>query len=571
MTRTRPWLRCRVDAGRVGGRGRWLNRYTLLLLCMISGSATALITGTWTVTSDTSATSTVSGIAVAVSGATGNVGGDYTAGATFNTTNYWSNPYGEAVAGGPSLQVNLPFGFVIGRTITVAFDKPVDDPVMHVDRLGGVYQACGFCAVEANSSRWTLIGSSGGTVSSLTRLSGNPQFQVTGSSFQRVTGVTSANTGECTVAGPGGSNVGTACGSIRFNGAGISSLTFNVDPVGAGSSIGDGLELRFSFAGSSVVVRKQSNGGTAAFPFVLGNLVGGNPTLDTSVGNPIASTAFPVADHGQAITIAESAVAGYDLAGANCVDGSGATIASTLDAATRQLTIAAADYGASQTITCTFINDRQPTLRLRKSLPNGRFVATDQFALTIDGPGGPQNVTTGGSGSAVSGSVTLAAGTVGADYTLSESGASGANLGNYTTTYTCTNAYAGGSPDSSGNGAGFVLAPQAGDDLTCTFANVRNPIADLTIAKSNGVDVVIAGQPTTYTVVIGNNGPDAATGAVVRDPAVSGLVCDDPVPCAGAACPAPTVSLTDLQGVGVVLGTLVDGDNVTLSVTCTPP
>ena len=107
---------------------------------------------------------------------------------TFNTTNdsRWSDPYGETVAGGRSLTL---LHETSSRTYTITFSKAVDNPVLHVDRLGGAL------GNDPNSSRWTLSNSTsqGGAVT-LTRLSGNAQFLVTGSTFVRATGTAFSGT-----------------------------------------------------------------------------------------------------------------------------------------------------------------------------------------------------------------------------------------------------------------------------------------------------------------------------------------------------------------------------------------
>jgi len=47
------------------------------------------------------------------------------------------------------------------------------------------------------------------------------------------------------------------------------------------------------------------------------------------------------------------------------------------------------------------------------------------------------------------------------------------------------------------------------------------PVADLTITNSDGEQNYTAGDPVVYTIVVGNNGPDAVTAAAVSDPATS--------------------------------------------------
>ena len=210
-------------------------------------------------------------------------------------------------------------------------------------------------------------------------------------------------------------------------------------------------------------------------------------------------------------------------------------------------------------------------------MPLGRFVAADQFALSIAGPGGPATTTTTGSGSTATEVAVLNPGTIGGVYTLSETAAAGALLSNYATTYACTNALAGGQTPS-GSGASFNLTAALGDDLTCTLTNTRNPLADLRISKTNTPasgaddltsDTVSRGTTTTYAIVVTNAGPDAVTGAILRDPAASrvGLSCTAPPVCTGAGCPASPLTLAGLEA-GAPLGTIANGASVTVTLSC---
>ncbi|MDP9914354.1 hypothetical protein J2W27_006494, partial [Variovorax boronicumulans] len=130
---------------------------------------------------------------------------------------------------------------------------------------------------------------------------------------------------------------------------------------------------------------------------------------------------------------------------------------------------------AGQTVTCTFTNKRAPVVKLQKELPNGRFVATDQFTLNVSGVA--SGTTTTGTGNAATGVTTLNPATAGTALTLSETGAGGASLANYDTSYSCTNATAGSATAMpSGSGSTFnSLTPQAGDDITCKFVNAAKP------------------------------------------------------------------------------------------------
>ena len=536
----------------------------LFLGCLFSvGGALAAITGTWTTNGSTSANSTVLGIQVTWSGNPGNAYGTD----MFSTGTFWTDPYGGAVSGGSSLEITMT-PQTVNRTFTITFNKAVDDPVLHVDRIGGIASSV------SNTSIWTLASSvsQGGGVT-MTRLSGNNQFVVSPTTFRRTPNSSGASNAECT-----SRTAGTGCGSVQFNGTGITSLTFNVTFAGPDGG-GDELEFRWSFEGSNVIVRKQSVGGTGSFDFTTSGALTPAFSLNTGTGNPASSASYPVTNHASAINIAETGLAtGFFLDSATCQDQNGASVTSALNAATRQLSIASGNYRANQTITCTFVNARSPIIRLQKSLPAGRAAAAHQFNLSIAGPGGPAQVTTTGAGSVATGIATINSATTGGSYTLSESASGMANLSDYDITWSCANARAGGQTPS-GSGSSFALVPALGDDLTCTFVNTARPRADLAIAKSNSANGVIRGQPTTYSVVVTNNGPATVNGATVTDTPGSGLVCppSNPVTCTSSAspsaCPAGPLQVSSLAA-GVALGNLpatAGSNTVTFVFTCTVP
>ncbi|MBN7136565.1 hypothetical protein A7A76_17605 [Lysobacter enzymogenes] len=222
-------------------------------------------------------------------------------------------------------------------------------------------------------------------------------------------------------------------------------------------------------------------------------------------------------------------------------------------------------------------------IRLNKAFAaSGRAADGDQFALTIapPAPSGAVSATTTGSGAQVTSAPSLlVAANGGGRYVLSETAAAsapGTDLRRYRSAYACTNALAGGQAPR-GDGTSFALTLADNDDLDCSFTNTRSSSSDLAVAVTNtpdrgpgdlADDSVVAGAVSTYRIRVSNNGPDAATGAVVRDAALAGLSCNDPVPCAGAACPAATVAVADLMGAGVTLGELANGASVSLDVSC---
>ncbi|MEP4804127.1 MAG: hypothetical protein ABJZ69_06930 [Hyphomicrobiales bacterium] len=104
--------------------------------------------------------------------------------------------------------------------------------------------------------------------------------------------------------------------------------------------------------------------------------------------------------------------------------------------------------------------------------------------------------------------------------------------------------------------------------------------ADLSITKTNtpGIngeidqanDTVTSGTTTAYTLVVTNNGPDAITGAIVTDAPSSGITCPgaNPVTITGSGVPAGAFTFSDLIGSGVVLATLSNGEQTTLTYSC---
>jgi len=521
-----------------------------------AGSALALLSGTWTTNGASSATATVSGITVTW---TGSADQNYANG-TFNATNnsWWTDPYGGTVNGGTSLVMLHDTGT---RTYTVTFSKPVDNPVLHIDRMGGAINS------DPNSSRWTLTGSAsqGGSVT-LNRLSGNAQFvvQAAQNRFFRQLGAFSGDAdAECRTGNAASVARGTACGSVQFTGTGVSSLTFSIDLTGPAG--GDELEMRWSFDGSKVIVRKQTLGGTGTFGFTASDALAQTFNLTTTaVNTPVASSTYAITNHAAAITLTESTVpAGYLLTAATCVDQSGASIPATVNAATRQVVIPTANYRANQTLTCTLTNTRQSTLALAKRWVNAAINDT----ATLSATGGTNSATLASTANTASETdtgtaVAVAAGNV---ITLAETLGAG-NARSYTASaWSCTG----------GNLSGNTLtltAAHTGLDIVCTITNTAR-LVDLAVSKTTVAGSSVSGDLRTFTVLVTNAGPEAADGAIATEVPGTGLNCPaagSPITCSatgGAQCPA-SGALGALVGSGVAIPVLPSGGSVTFTVPC---
>ncbi len=107
---------------------------------------------------------------------------------------------------------------------------------------------------------------------------------------------------------------------------------------------------------------------------------------------------------------------------------------------------------------------------------------------------------------------------------------------------------------------------------SATDTDTVNPaavLADLAITKTDSTTTVTAGDPTTYILVVTNNGPSSVTGALLADPAVAGLakslVACAPTP--GQCVSPPTVA--ELEAGTFALPALAATETYRLVVTAT--
>lgn len=129
------------------------------------------------------------------------------------------------------------------RRITFAFSRPVTNPVMHVDRLGGQVSN------RTNTAAWTLNTAASSGATSLTKVAGTDHLVVDGGSqrFRGSSGVATRSgwfgswNGSCR----DGAADGAACGSVRINGT-FTELAFDVEMLGQLGS-GDEMAIAFTF------------------------------------------------------------------------------------------------------------------------------------------------------------------------------------------------------------------------------------------------------------------------------------------------------------------------------------
>jgi uncharacterized repeat protein (TIGR01451 family) len=158
-------------------------------------------------------------------------------------------------------------------------------------------------------------------------------------------------------------------------------------------------------------------------------------------------------------------------------------------------------------------------------------------------------------------------------------GGGGVVLSNGALTGVTTNVVAGlaGSSLPSALSDTFAASTNGAAGAVTVFASAAEPglpscAVNLSIAKSNAVATVSAGQTTTYTLTITNTGPSAADGALLKDPGAAGLSCTA-VSCTSSTplgnCPAPaSTTIANLQGAGITLTSLPAVSTLTFDVVC---
>lgn len=481
-----------------------LNGYGAVFLAVVQilaccSAANAEVTRTWTI-NGSSGTTAVLGVRVQQSGV---LDGNAYRNSTFATGNHWDTRFG-AVSGGPSLGMVTSQDPNAVRSVTVTFSKPVDNPILHVDELGG-YAFTNPDPPTSNSSVWQLVGANtqGGSVE-LVRLSGNPALTVNSAAnaFGRAPGVRNvAQTEYCRTDG-----LGSACGSIQFVGRGITSLTFRVTFEGKTyqNDARDFVQMRWSFAGSDIEIRKESIGATGTYAFAADQGIGAF-NLDTSQNNPANSAQYPLQDNSQPITITETLPPGTRLE-TRCVDQYGNIVPSAQNDGT--LTIAASDYGANQKLVCTFTNTRQPSVQVGKISEGG----TGTFNFTGDNGIAAHAVTTAAEGVEADGPVQLLS-EPGAVTTLTE-----VDPGDFALSDVyCDGLGQGGRYTVAGRSVRFdEAATAAGAAIKCIFTNIRK-LPQIEVRKTVDQERISAPATLSYTITLRNTGEGPASNVILAD------------------------------------------------------
>lgn len=301
---------------------------------------------------------------------------------------------------------------------------------------------------------------------------------------------------------------------------------------------------------------------------------------------PSVTVALNVSTNALNLTLAETGGTATNLAdytsAYTCTNGAGATVASADPGTSAALTIplsvtGATPNGRQQNITCAFVNQTaRITVIKNTQLGDGTFAfagtgnKTENFNIT----------TVAGTGTATINLQRIFPDPTGSTETVTETVPAGWRLDNIACSFLAPNGTTG-SVGTVANPA-ITVPLTRGYDYTCTFLN-HKLTADVVITKTNtpGIngevdqagDTVVSGAAVSYAISVANNGPDAAGGTTLADPAPAGLTCPTATCTAtgGAACPAQTGAalVSALQGAGAAIPTLPVGGTVTVTLSCT--
>jgi uncharacterized repeat protein (TIGR01451 family) len=114
-----------------------------------------------------------------------------------------------------------------------------------------------------------------------------------------------------------------------------------------------------------------------------------------------------------------------------------------------------------------------------------------------------------------------------------------------------------------------AVDPNAANNTVSEMTAV-NPIADLSIAKTDSPDPVVISNNITYTLTVTNNGPSPAAGIVINDPLPANVTFVSVTAPAGSTCTTPAVGGTGTVNCALP-GMLASGANVAIMIVVQAP
>jgi hypothetical protein len=247
----------------------------------------------------------------------------------------------------------------------------------------------------------------------------------------------------------------------------------NSGASGVSVTLGAGQDVTCTFTNTKQAILRVAKttvpaGDATAFTFTPTGWNGGATFTRADGETAFASAALAPG----AYSVDETVPAGWALTSRACVLTGTATPANFANSGASGVSVT---LGAGQDVTCTFTNTKQPQVRVKKlfdPVDDGGLVS-----FTIDG-GAYDNA---GAGFGHNGQTAWITVDVGDNVAFSEAGYGATSLADYTSSWSCDNG-------ASGSGtSGLTGALSAGDQVTCTFTNVRNAPDSETAWAANGL------------------------------------------------------------------------------------
>lgn len=277
--------------------------------------------------------------------------------------------------------------------------------------------------------------------------------------------------------------------AVRF-----ASIKLNKTITGARINTSDQFTFRITSTSSGDILASGTTTGSGNGPFAAA-------VISTASGIPI--TLSETMANGSVSTLSQYQAL---LTCTNATPGSSTVMPTNL--AATSYNFGSLDFG--DVVNCNFNNAAHPRISLQKQLaPAGRIFAGDQFQIRLrQGSTSVAVRTTTGTGAVIAnGTIPLTQIVSGTNYLIDEIAAGTADFTRYSSTLSCTNAYAG-STTTLPTALNSNFSPVVGDLISCILTNTRDtPNALLEITKIS----TLLSDP-----VNGTTNPKAIPGAVVR-------------------------------------------------------
>ncbi|MEO7762538.1 MAG: hypothetical protein ABIS68_11585, partial [Casimicrobiaceae bacterium] len=425
--------------------------------------------------------------------------------------------------------------------------------------------------IAANATCTIALGVTNALYQVNSSCNGNPpNFTNTANSITNLNGVVNGVQSSCVVVNPLVPSLNKAFNPTTINSGGTTVLTFTITNPAPNNpaqvvSFTDNLPSSLQVAATPGIVNNCTGGTVTAVAgatsIVVATTVGQSTASPTTCTIAVNVTNKPgltgTCPDGNFTNTANSITGLVNLN--NAVASSCVTVNPLVPTLTKSFSPSTINLGGTTTLTFTVTNPAN-----NPALSNVGFVDTLPSGLQI-----AATPAVGGTCSNAVGATTAVA----SGATITVAGLSVlAGASSCTVTVNVTNKPGQANPSCASLPAAFTNT-----SASVTVSNVTNGVQpscvivntfSFSITKTPSITTVTPGSALSFTIVVTNNGPSAADGSVISDPAipfyaVSAVSCVSTT--GGASCPAP-LSVAALQGAGMTVTTFPAGATITLQI-----